>query len=565
MSLQDTLKLIQGVADKYMIDKPYIVGGLPRDIYMDIPDVKTTDIDLTTNSPEVLRLGILLAEELNVTFDLSDDGHVTVFSEDFDLDFSSHFISPNVIEYLDGDNKGLEEAFSRDFTINTLHQDLITREITDPTGKGFEDIKNRVIKTPVPADITLTDDPRRVYRAINLAARYDFDIAQDVKDFTLDNPELFSSENVKDKYMAVKIGKALKSNEELTLKLLKELNLFRNVPLSGHFKDVLIKRKILADYLGSVALNPKLAFQANSWSAYANQGLEYKELADWWKANASNVDGNWNPSYQSWTSWYNKHKSGWGNIHKGPKETLDIMKSEVNSGFGVSSLIPTSLMNGLKQRKQDLYNLLGYDEEIPKEERTPQRAQSYNPLLGGKVYTKPGVNIDNVTPAVSSFIESIGNKAQELGAQTPIITSGWRSLDNQSSLVGRNWKSNGGISGGRRYLENLYGREYGGQMSSIFEQYGTGPQAQALVVKVIKSRSVGSYHITNPGQALDLSMTSGIKEVLDSIQSEGLFDMKIVDETNSAGPHYHVSIKGENFRLASIRDRKERLKKLSNY
>jgi tRNA nucleotidyltransferase/poly(A) polymerase len=257
MGLKEVLINIDNLSKRYQIDKPYIVGGLPRDVYMENTPLKTTDIDITTNSSEVLRLGILIAEELNVPFELSDDGHLTVFADDFDLDFSSHFISYEVVKHLNGKFKNLEEAFSRDFTINTLHQDLVTKEIIDPTKMGFNDIKNKIIRTPVPAEITLTDDPRRAYRAINLAARYNFKIHEDIKYFTLSNPNIFRSENIKDKYIAVKISKALKEDEEYTLHLLRELGLFKNVPLSGLFKDVLIKRKLLSEYL--VDAGPKVS------------------------------------------------------------------------------------------------------------------------------------------------------------------------------------------------------------------------------------------------------------------------------------------------------------------
>ena len=249
MDLGETLILVSKISEKYLTDKPYIVGGLPRDVYLK-REIKTTDVDITTNSPDVLRLGILVADQLNVTFELSDDGHITVFTDSFDLDFSSHFISSGVVSYFGNKNKELHEAFSRDFTINTLHQDLVTREIIDPTGQGFADIKNKVIKTPVPPEITLKDDPRRIYRAINLAARYGYRIDKSIIDFTLKNPDIFSSNNIKDKYISIKISKSLKEDIDLTLNLLRELNLLKNVPRTGYFKDVLISRKLLTEYLG---------------------------------------------------------------------------------------------------------------------------------------------------------------------------------------------------------------------------------------------------------------------------------------------------------------------------
>lgn len=255
MKLKDYLKIIINLAHFNKIDKPYLVGGIPRDIYLGMKDIKTTDVDITTNSNDSLRLGVLFADKINEVFEVSEDGHVTVFAHGYDFDFSSNFISENAFKYLAGKGKGIEEVYSRDFTINTLHQDPSTGLISDPTGMGFEDIKNRIIRTPVPPEITLTDDPRRVYRAVNLAARYNFDIDPEMIEFVRNNTELFTQENIKDKYTVVKLNKALIENEQKTIDLLKKLNLFRSVPLSGRFKDLLISKKYLADYLNSDSTN----------------------------------------------------------------------------------------------------------------------------------------------------------------------------------------------------------------------------------------------------------------------------------------------------------------------
>lgn len=214
--------------------------------------MKTTDVDVTTNSNDSLRLGVLLADKINEIFELSEDGHITVFADKYDVDFSSNFISKGAQKYL-GDklkNKMLLEVYSRDFTINTLHQDLETGKIFDPTKMGFDDIKNKIIRTPVPPEITLRDDPRRIYRAVNLAARYDFDISPEIIKFAQNNTDLFSSKNVKDKYATLKINKALMHNEDRTVEMLKKLGLFKVMPLSGKFKDLLISKSYLTEYLG---------------------------------------------------------------------------------------------------------------------------------------------------------------------------------------------------------------------------------------------------------------------------------------------------------------------------
>ncbi len=543
MPLKEILNKVQEISEKYLTGKPYIVGGLPRDVFMQIPNVKTKDVDLTTNSPEILRLGILVADQLNVTFDLSDDGHLTVFTDEFDLDFSSHFVSENVKKYLEGKFKGLEEAFSRDFTINTLHQDLKTNEILDPTEQGFNDIKNKVIRTPVPAEITLSDDPRRAYRAINLATRYKFTIDPEIKKFILANSELFSPEKIKDKYVAVKVGQSLKNDEALTLNLLKEMNLFKNVPLSGYFKEVLIRNKMLAEYLSDSTIKKEANLLARNWEEYSQQGPAYQSLESWWKNNSQLIPGNYNDSYDDWSRWYmNHYRNDWNFKHKDPTETLNILKNEINN-------------------KQ--YKPIAFSDFTPAEFSTLfDSNQSIN--FNSELFSiKDGVNIENITPAAKAFIQRVGETARKFKVDRPIITSGWRSIEEQFEIMGKNWLNNGGKKTGRKYLTKLYGKEYGNAMANIFEQYGFGPVAQQLGVSVIQSQPTGSRHIQEPGEAVDFAMTSGIKKVLDYIKSSHEFEMKIVDETKSAGPHYHVTILGQKTKRAKIAERKKLIKNLS--
>lgn len=72
-----------------------------------------------------------------------------------------------------------DDAFRRDFTINSLYENLTTGEIIDISGHGIEDIKNGIIRATSDPNIIFGEDPLRILRGIRFLVKYNLEIADD--------------------------------------------------------------------------------------------------------------------------------------------------------------------------------------------------------------------------------------------------------------------------------------------------------------------------------------------------------------------------------------------------
>lgn len=73
-----------------------------------------------------------------------------------------------------------EDAMRRDLTINALFYNINNDTIEDHTNRGFDDIRARIVRTPLPPLTTLLDDPLRALRAIRFASRLNFSFDPDL-------------------------------------------------------------------------------------------------------------------------------------------------------------------------------------------------------------------------------------------------------------------------------------------------------------------------------------------------------------------------------------------------
>lgn len=230
MKLKELLTIILQVAEKNKLSRPWIVGGLPRDKVLG-REAEFKDLDLSTGDRNIHAFGPLLLkplEQFHPKYEVLSDGHGRMNLGQLQIDFSNHFIIPGIENYSKANSSMLQELYSRDFFCNTLLLDIELSQIYDPSGEGISDIKKKEIRTCLDPKITFGYDPKRIVRAIYLAAKLGFQVEEKTKRFMIQNPQLL--QQVSSSYLVKKISKALKNNPQLTIQLLKELNYWKHLP-----------------------------------------------------------------------------------------------------------------------------------------------------------------------------------------------------------------------------------------------------------------------------------------------------------------------------------------------
>ena len=178
--LSDKIFHTVGIVADGMSQPCYVVGGYVRDLFL---HRTSKDIDFVT-----VGSGISLAERLATSLGgktslavYRNFGTAQVKHGDLELEFvgarreSYHRESRNPIVEdgtLDDDQR------RRDFTINAMAISVNADsfgELVDPFG-GIDDLGRKIIRTPLDPDITFSDDPLRMMRAIRFATQLQFDI-----------------------------------------------------------------------------------------------------------------------------------------------------------------------------------------------------------------------------------------------------------------------------------------------------------------------------------------------------------------------------------------------------
>ena len=240
-------EIISEAADELQVEC-YVIGGFVRDIFLKRP---SKDIDIVTVGRGI-ELAKIVAKKLGKNTRVAvfkNFGTAQIHLKKIDLEF----VGARRESYQRDSRKPMVEDGSleddqkrRDFTINALaiclNKDRYG-ELADPFG-GLEDMRNMLLRTPLNPDITFSDDPLRMMRAIRFACQLDFDMVPEAFEAIERNKERISI--ISGERIADELNKMMKSRKpSIGFRLLDACGLLDIIlPEIGALKGVEMKERV---------------------------------------------------------------------------------------------------------------------------------------------------------------------------------------------------------------------------------------------------------------------------------------------------------------------------------
>lgn len=195
-------KSVGRVADASNL-RTFVVGGYVRDILLKRPSKDIDFVCVGSGIELAQQVANMLKTQVHV---YKNFGTAQIPLDDLDLEF----VGARKESYRSESRKPIvedgtleDDQHRRDFTINAMAISLNKEnygELIDPFN-GVEDLKNKIIKTPLDPAITFSDDPLRMMRAIRFASQLNFDIDADTYQSIVDQKDrlkIVSQERITD-------------------------------------------------------------------------------------------------------------------------------------------------------------------------------------------------------------------------------------------------------------------------------------------------------------------------------------------------------------------------------
>lgn len=228
ISKYEILSIIGSIADENNVEA-YAIGGFVRDIIL---KRNNYDIDIVCVGSGIL-LAKKVAEYLHINnFAVYSNFGTAMFKY---KNMQIEFVGARKESYNRGSRNPIvengtfeDDQLRRDFTINTLAISLNKSTFGKLINylNGYEDIHRKIIKTPVDPNITFSDDPLRMLRAIRFATQLNFNIETNTFEGIKNQKErihIISQERIRDEINKI----LLSSKPSIGFKLLSESGLLK--------------------------------------------------------------------------------------------------------------------------------------------------------------------------------------------------------------------------------------------------------------------------------------------------------------------------------------------------
>ena len=257
------LRALLGEMEEGLDTRVCIVGGYVRDLVMGRPADSDVDMVVERVSAELAanwlrqrwhrREPVVAFERYGtaqISFVISEEQRFTVEfvrarSEAYSRESRKPTVRAGTME---------EDAIRRDFTVNTLLLDSAGM-ISDPTGRGLDDIRAGLLRTPLDPLLTFDEDPLRMFRAARFASQLGFTLESGVEAAMTQvaaRIEIVSRERVRDELVKLLLGDAPSTGLRLLLstgllaEAVPELAQLSGVEQGGYHPDDVFEHTVMA-------------------------------------------------------------------------------------------------------------------------------------------------------------------------------------------------------------------------------------------------------------------------------------------------------------------------------